>query len=146
MGLIRVLECPKFFSLNFPSPPTHCERHLPAKDVRLTLISFQSHFRIPLLAATLKIVFVMIKGLGNQMEQASGQDTGSRLIVNSNLVSFSFVADTRAIKVEMPEPVELLFKHNFQEQQKNLLAEDMRWPQAQRPKSPSCVYWDNALR
>lgn len=98
----------------------------------------------------------MIKGFGSQMEPTLSAPPDSRTIVNSNLVSFSIVADPRSIKVELSSPIELIFKHNVEEsqQQKNinsLSVENIHhWPmdrsQRQQQQQTRCAHWDTSLR
>lgn len=94
----------------------------------------------------------MLKGIGAHMERPQqqqhlvapadgqafdGQSSASqqRLVVNSNLVSFSIVADPRyTIKVDLSAPVELVFKH---------IEPLAGW---QLSASPLCVYWDTSTR
>lgn len=114
---------------------------------------------------TLKIVFVMIKGLGSQMEpKTSTSDiittTSSdnfvtnthnkqRFIVNSNLVSLSIVADSRfkPVKVELSSPIELVFKHLFSSYNSATAstAENLA-NRTVKSVPPRCVYWDNNIR
>lgn len=90
----------------------------------------------------------MLKGIGAQMEQQLGpsdhqqqqqqQQTdpnSQRLVVNSNLVSFSIVADPRyTMKVDLSAPIELVFKHLEPLDDRRGLA------------APHCVYWDTTIR
>ena len=101
-------------------------------------------------ARTLKIVFVMIKGLGAQMEPPSGgSGTSGRSLVNSDLVSLSIVADSRfkstPVKVDLSAPVELVFRH-LDQQATDWPPAAGQVPSGRRIGSPHCVYWDSTIR
>lgn len=89
----------------------------------------------------LKVVFVMLRNLGAQMNLAASQ-----LTVNSNLIAVSIVGDSSAQrqtrqqqqseaanKVDLSAPIELVFEH----ERKQLVG---------RQQPPRCVYWDAAVR
>lgn len=78
------------------------------------------------------------------MEPPSGtneQVNVNRVIVNSNLVGLSIVADSRykytPLKVDLSAPIELVFKH--------IEPRASDWALARR-LNPRCVYWDNSIR
>lgn len=99
----------------------------------------------------------MLRQLGSQMEPREQQppdSTGQRRValVNSDLVSFSIVADTRRpLKVDLSAPIELVFRHNSD----NLAfaGPAPEWAQvaaagrrAGGAGASSCAYWDTSSR
>lgn len=110
------------------------------------------------LPQALRVVFVMIKGLGNHMEPASSPATSvnehkQHLFVNSDLVSLSLVGAPpdqahKSVKVDLSAPIELLFRHlDNNHDQWDL---QPTWPtnrqQQQATRPPRCVYWDTTIR
>lgn len=119
----------------------------------------------------MKIVSVMLRGLGVHMgpiaagqQQASDKSSSpgdvasarkSQLVVNSDLVSFSIVADSvrSSIKVDLSAPIELVFEHNDQQhrQQRHSLGAyvsgQLETATSGGGKQPAyCVYWDATTR
>lgn len=102
----------------------------------------------------------MIRGIGSQMEPKTSAASDiitnnlglvndkQRVIVNSNLVGFSIVADSRfkLVKVDLSAPIELVFRHLFPTYlaATENLATNQRAVRATNP--PRCVYWDNNIR
>lgn len=106
---------------------------------------------------TLRIVFVMIRGLGAQMEPKSlggSEQEPQRLVVNSDLVSLSIVADPRhkyaPVKVDFSAPIELVFRHldsSFSPRQPtDWLGQQQQQPVKQRASQPVCVHRDSSTR
>lgn len=103
----------------------------------------------------LKVVFVMLGGsLPGFMEpiQAAAASSaehlsGRQLVVNSNLVSLSIVADARfkyaPLKVDLSAPIELTFRHLTP-----TTASSSSWTSSttQTASSNRCAYWDTSVR
>lgn len=120
----------------------------------------------------------MVRGLGSQMEPTAAtnqnqhnqspvaseqaQQQPQKMVVNSDLVSLSIVAELRkSVKVDLSAPIELVFRHlavGAGRQQAPAPAgrtptadQSAQWaaaPAGARPAAaaPRCVYWDTSVR
>lgn len=101
----------------------------------------------------------MIRKLDGQMDlqqhPASGGSAATeaannqRMVVNSNLVSMSIVADPRfkypSVKVDLTAPIELVFKHNDAKASNEPWSTNMVRQRVANSKA-RCIYWDNIVR
>lgn len=82
---------------------------------------FLSHLEL------LKVVFLVFRNIGKFL---STNESKSHQVINSNIITLSFVKNTQHLNVHLTKPVNIYFKHT---QEVNV-------------STPKCVFWDVNLR